>query len=127
MPHALPSLANTTLLDKPLGGRFEALELDPNYITGISFFLINRKIRAIHGHTKQGSQALQAFQYLRRFHHVFPNWIYIPITTKDKVIALGTVRATLQLRELPGRSMTPIISYSIVVRFPPPRLHSLSI
>ncbi|KAL6910158.1 hypothetical protein GGI43DRAFT_389463 [Trichoderma evansii] len=114
-PHALPSLAHNTPLDKPLSGRFEALSLDPDYTTGVSFFLLNGKIMAIHGHTKQGSQALQAFQYLCRFHHMFPNWIYIPISTKDKVITIGTVRAKLQLRELPGRRMPPMISYSIVL------------
>ncbi|KAK1245515.1 hypothetical protein MKX08_005144 [Trichoderma sp. CBMAI-0020] len=91
-PHILPSLAHGTLPNKPLSGRFAALDLDPKHTSGISFFL-GRGICAIHGHTKRGSQALQAFQYLRDFHKLTDShsWIYIPITANDKVIAVSTL------------------------------------
>lgn len=126
-PHALPSLAHGTPLNKPLSGRFAALDLDPNHTTGISFFLNGNKIKAIHGHTKRGLQALQAFQYLRGFRGEFPDWIYIPITAKDKVIAISAVRTKRQPKEVIGKKMPPIISCSLVVRCPHSGSNSLPI
>lgn len=116
-PHVLPSPAHGPPLDTPLSGRFVALNLDPDRTTGLSFFLFNQKIQAIHGHTKRGSQALEAYQRLHSLRKAIPDWVYIPITANDKVISVGTVR-TISLLKSPAairRKMGPIISYSIVL------------
>lgn len=120
-PHVLPSPANGPPLNTPLSGRFAALNLDPDHTTGLSFFLINQRIHDIHGHTKRGSKALEAYQRLHNPRRSIPDeWIYIPITANDKVISIGTVRTISHLNHPSPvvRRIGPIISYSIVVRCP---------
>lgn len=114
-PHTLASPAFDTRLGKPLSGRLTALDLDPDHTTGISFFISSWRIIAIHGHTKRGSQALEAFQYLCRFRKVLPDWVYIPITAKDKVLEIGTVRNRAELLTFLTRRVIPTIGYSIAV------------
>ncbi|UKZ86356.1 uncharacterized protein TrAFT101_002191 [Trichoderma asperellum] len=92
-PQDLPRTTCITFHGKLSSGRFAALDLDPKQCTGLSFFLSIRQIMAIHGHTKRGSRAPQAFQHLNRDHSPGLFWIYIPITANDKVIAIGTREA----------------------------------
>ncbi|KAL7921836.1 hypothetical protein ACQKWADRAFT_294567 [Trichoderma austrokoningii] len=128
-PHALPSrpplpplpplssrspLAHRTPPKLPLYRQFAVLDLDPKHTTGISFFMIGDKIGSIHGHTKRGSQALEAFQRLHGFHRRIPDWIYIPITANDKVIAIGTVRTKMQPAQI-KYYMHPVVTYSIML------------
>lgn len=93
-------------------------------MTGLSFFLINERIQAIHGHTKRGSQALEAYQRLHSLRKTIPDWVYIPITANDKVISIGTVRTIANLNHPSPviKRIGPITSYSIVVRCPTYRL-----
>lgn len=83
---------------------------------------MNRRVQAIHGHTKRGSPALEAFQRMHGFRRTMPDWIYVPITANDKVIAIGTVRTIMDLRHHPRRLLPPVVTYSIVVRCPAYRL-----
>lgn len=131
-PHALPPPAHYSPSDKSLPSRFvprrfAALDLDPRKTTGISFLLRSNRISAIHGHTKRGSQALEAFNHMRGRSHC-PAWIYIPIAANDKVISIGTVRAKRDLTMIPRHKRLPIaVAYSIVVRSPHSGLYSPAI
>jgi hypothetical protein len=125
-PHFRSHSGRNIPSDELLSGRVEpsrlaALSLDPSQTTGISFFLFRHMIDTIHGHSKQGSQALLAFQKMSQSSGLPIHWIYVPIAANDKVISISTVRTKSRpTKHLVSARAWPItISYSIVVRSPP--------
>ncbi|KAL7922270.1 hypothetical protein ACQKWADRAFT_84052 [Trichoderma austrokoningii] len=103
--------------------RFAAINLDPQYCTGISFFVKGQSILDIHGHSKNGLPALETFNFLRSTHKCKLLWIYIPMAAQDRISAIGVRRTAL------GRAPLSITLYlksgQSVIGIPPKNLPTI--
>ncbi|KAM0258087.1 hypothetical protein ACHAQJ_003992 [Trichoderma viride] len=70
--------------------RLASISLDPNYCTGISFFLSLQCVMEIHGHsTRHAPTHLERFEYINTRYDGRIVWIYVPLTAQDAITAVG--------------------------------------
>ncbi|POR31267.1 Uncharacterized protein TPAR_08516 [Tolypocladium paradoxum] len=64
--------------------------IDLSQTTGITFFFCRGEIYAVHAHTRVAPCAQSTYQRLSRRRQRSVVWVYVPISKKDPIAALGT-------------------------------------
>lgn len=69
------------------GDRLATVDLD--HCSGITFFLFNRNLHAIHAHTPAAPTADATFAQIEMMVQPFVSWVYVPNPPRDKISAFG--------------------------------------
>lgn len=68
---------------------YVAVNLDPQFCTGVSFFMRHRKIVHVHAHGPNSLPASAFYEHFHSIHECNVVWIYMPLVAEDKITAFG--------------------------------------
>ncbi|CAI6095153.1 unnamed protein product [Clonostachys chloroleuca] len=88
------------LMYKPPITRFTTLDL--RRCDGLTFFIVPDGVHAIHAHTPESPNAVEAFERLGLYYNGPVTWFYLPLAAHDEVISIG-----LRLRRFGRDGLTP--------------------
>lgn len=91
---------------KPPITRFTTLDL--RRCDGLTFFIVPDGVHAIHAHTPESPNAVEAFERLGLYYNGPVTWFYLPLAAHDEVLSIG-----LRLRRFGRDGLTPTFLVSV--------------